>query len=144
MEISNFDKAIKESIEKVVSSPEGKPNKTYCGWLPSMRTKSGVVLQSVKYNYPALIHYIEEKTVQQDNWNERTVEFYLVNPHTNDVLETRAIHDLLESFMYKFQENLSDYYVCEFIGSSERLIDQLPILEAGIFFTLKINADKEC
>lgn len=143
MELSNFDNAIKESIEAVVSSPDGAPL-AYCGWLPSMRTRAGVVLQNIKYSYPALIQYIEEKETPMDNWNARTVEFYLVNPKTNDVLETRAIQRLLVSFVYKFQENLSEYYSCEFVGDIETLEEQLSIEEVGAFFTLKINADKEC
>ena len=143
MELSNFDNAIKESIEAVVSSPDGAPL-AYCGWLPSMRTRAGIVLQNVEYTLPALIQYIEDKSELMDNWTERTVEFYMVNPHSDDVIETMGIFDLLETFVFKFQENLSNYYRCEFVGSLERLIDQLPILECGIFFTLRIEADKQC
>lgn len=146
MEISNFDKTIRDCIQSINAGTTANP--IYCGWALAMRTRENVVFNHVKGAYPALIQWIEDKEVDLDNGDiEKTVDFYMVNPKDvkTDTLSVRALHDLLSDLVYKFQQALSEYYLCEFVGDRQRLIEQIAsVNEAGILFTLKIQVERPC
>ena len=146
MEISNFDKNIRDCIQSINAGSVTHP--VYCGWALAMRTREDVVFTQVRGNYPALIQWIEDKEFDlPDGDIEKTVDFYMINPkgETNDTLTVRAIHDLLSTLVYQFQQALGSYYKCEFVGERQRLIEQIAsVNEAGILFTLKIQVEREC
>ena len=78
---------------------------------------------------------------------ESCLVFSMVNPKdkTTDTLTVRALHDKLESLVFAFQQELTNYYKCEFVGDRTRLIDQIASIgEAGVLFTLKIQTTREC
>lgn len=142
MEISKLDQAILDCIQSV-DSGDGSG----CGWLPSVRTESGLITNYVVSIYPALIQYIdEEKETDLSNGDtEKEIQFYFVNPKKGlDALEVRSLHDTLNYKVKQFKQKLNAYYKNDFVGQRERLVDQLPILEAGILFTLRIQVDHEC
>jgi len=146
MDVSNFDATIRDCIQSINAGTVKNP--ISCGWALAMRTREDVVFQYIRSSFPALIQWIEHKERDLPNGDvEKTVDFYMVNPKdkTTDTLTVRALHDKLESLVFAFQQALSNYYKCEFVGDRTRLIDQIASIgEAGVLFTLKIQTTREC
>ena len=142
MELNSLDTAILEAIQSIDDGNGGG-----CGWLPSMRTHTGLETSYVVNTFPALIQYIDnEKETDLPNGDVlKEIQFYLVCPKkTLDTLEVRILHDMLNKKVLQFAKKLNRTFNCEFIGDRERLIEQLPMIEAGILFTLAIKVDHEC
>lgn len=145
MALSALNTAIKASIESVNVGTESAPS--YCGWLPAERTRAGIILSNVKCSYPALIQYTDGHSETELQYTiQHKIDFYLINPKPKnyDVLTIMEIHELLSGYVYRFFHNLSQYYDCNFVGDRVRLVEQLPDLEAGIYFTLQIEVPRPC
>lgn len=146
MELSTLDTNIRDCIQSINAGTAENP--VWCGWALAMRTREDIVFQQVRGSYPALIQWIEDKERDLPNGNvEKTVNFYMLNPKdkANDTLTVRAIHDLLNNLVYLFKNALSNYYICDFIGERERLIEQIAsVNEAGILFSMTIQVKRPC
>ena len=122
MQLSNLDTAIRDSVQAINAGSTKNPS--YCGWMPTMITRANEVLQYVTDNYPAFIQFVENKSVQLSNGQiKRTIDFYVVNPRTDDVLSCVHNLDELEKYIFQFRDNLSNYYKCELTGQMTRSLD---------------------
>lgn len=145
MAVSELNTKIKQSIETINVGTDAVPS--YCGWLPAERSRAGLTLSKVKCSYPALLQYTDGHSETELQYNiQHKIDFYLINPKPNgyDVLTIMELHDILSGYVYKFYHNLSQHYKCTFVGERVRLVDQLPDLEAGVYFTLQIETKRSC
>lgn len=148
MALSELDNAIMTSIQSVVCGQDFNGDDMYCAWLPAMRTRENDILVSFENKVPVLIQYIEDKetpAINRIGQINTIIEFYFVNPRTEDALQTREIHRTLNNLALEFQRKLAAYFRCEFIGNREKFVDQLAsVKEAGIYFTMQVTINQPC